>query len=318
MQGFYDDKLVVLNRNSLHLISGTTGSLQDTRVTALTNEVGCLARRSVVMKGNAMFFLSDDGVYAVEFLNDYNLRGADEPISKNIQPYIDRINKNLAGEAVGVLFNNRYYLAVALDSMPGANNATGNNAILVFNFLNKGWESIDTFGSNDFIIENLIIGSAAERNSIYAVSSLGGLHELEAAETSNDILVSGDSATSFPINSSLTTRGYALGNLDRKRFTDGQVTMQCVDGGLGEYSISFAAEDPDDLQPIGTTTMFLGGEVLGTGSQNEDETGNIRFRLGGIRGYLGTLTLTRTIGSPKITSIKVTGSVTNRQIISQK
>ena len=318
MQGFYDDKLVVLNRNSLHLISGTTGSLQDTRVTALTNEVGCLARRSVVMKGNAMFFLSDDGVYAVEFLNDYNLRGADEPISKNIQPYIDRINKNLAGEAVAVLFNNRYYLAVALDSMPGANNATGNNAILVFNFLNKGWESIDTFGSNDFIIENLIIGSAAERNSIYAVSSLGGLHELEAAETSNDILVSGDSATSFPINSSLTTRGYALGNLDRKRFTDGQVTMQCVEGGLGEYSISFAAEDPDDLQPIGTTTMFLGGEVLGTGSQNEDETGNIRFRLGGIRGYLGTLTLTRTIGSPKITSIKVTGSVTNRQIISQK
>jgi hypothetical protein len=91
--------------------------------------------------------------------------------------------------------------------------------------------------------------------------------------------------------------------------------MQCVDGGLGEYDISFAAEDPDNNQSIGTTTMFLDGTVLG--SVNEDETGNIRFRLGGIRGYLGTLTLTRTIGSPKITSIKVTGSVTNRQIISQ-
>jgi hypothetical protein len=318
MQGFYDDKLVVLNRNSLHLISGAAGGLQDARVTALTNEVGCLARKSVVMKGNAMFFLSDDGVYAVEFLNDYNLRGADEPISKNIQPYIDRINKNLAGDAVGVLFNNRYYLAVALDSIPGANNATGNNTILIFNFLNKGWESIDTFGLSSFNIENLIIGGAAERHSIYAVSSLGGLHELEAEETSNDILSSNDSSSSYPINSVLTTRGYSMGNLDRKRFTDGQITMQCVDGGLGEYSISFAAEDPDNQQAIGTTTMFLGGEILGTGSQNEDETGNIRFRLGGIRGYLGTLTLTRTIGSPKITSIKVTGSVTNRQIISQK
>jgi hypothetical protein len=318
MHGFYDDKLVVLNRNSLHLISGTTGSLNDTRVTELTKEVGCLARRSVVMKGAAMFFLSDDGVYAVEFLNDYNLRGADEPISKNIQPYIDRINKNLASDAVGVLFNNRYYLAVALDTVAGANNAIGNNTILVFNFLNKGWESIDTFGSSNFIIENLIVGSASERNSIYAVTSSGGLHELEAVETSNDILVSGNSMTSFPINASLTTRGYSFGNLDRKRFTDGQVTMQCVDGGLGEYDISFAAEDPDDLQAIGTTTMFLDGVVLGTGSQNEDETGNIRFRLGGIRGYLGTLTLTRTIGSPKITSIRVTGSVTNRQIISQK
>jgi hypothetical protein len=318
MQGFYDDKLVVLNRNSLHLISGTTGSLNDTRVTALTTEVGCLAKKSVVMKGNAMFFLSDEGVYAVEFLNDYNLRGADEPISKNIQPYIDRINKNLAAEAVGTLFNNRYYLAVALDSIAGANDATGNNTILIFNFLNKAWESIDTFGAGDFIIKNIIIGSAAERNSIYAVTSLGGVHELEAVETSNDSLVSDSLVTSFPIESSLTTRGYALGNLDRKRFTDGQVTMQCVDGGLGEYDISFAAEDPDNNQSIGTTTMFLDGVVLGTGSTNEDETGNIRFRLGGIRGYLGTLTLTRTIGSPKITSIKVTGSVTNRQIISQK
>jgi hypothetical protein len=317
MKGFYDDGLVVLNRNSLHLISGTVGSLSDTKVTQLTTEVGCLARKSVVMKGNAMFFLSDDGVYAVEFLNDYNLRGADEPISKNIQPYIDRINKNLASEAVGVLFNNRYYLAVALDSGAGANDAFGNNTILVFNFLNKAWESIDTFGASDFIIKNLIIGSASERDSIYAVTSLGGLHELEATESSLDNLVSAGATTSFSINSSLTTRGYALGNLDRKRFTDGQLTMQCVDGGLGEYAISFAAEDPDNNQSIGTTTDFLGGTVLGTGSAPEDETGNIRFRLGGIRGYVGSLTLTRTIGSPKITSIKVTGSVTNRQIISQ-
>ena len=317
MQGFYDDSLVVLNRNSLHLISGTAGSLTDTKVTQLTTEVGCLAKKSVVMKGNAMFFLSDDGVYAVEFLNDYNLRGADEPISKNIQPYIDRINKNLASEAVGVLFNNRYYLAVALDSSAGANNAIGNNTILIFNFLNKAWESIDTFNASDFIIKNLIIGSAAERDSIYAVTSLGGLHELEATESSNDNLVSGGTPTSFAINSSLTTRGYALGNLDRKRFTDGQLTMQCVGGGLGEYAISFAAEDPDNNQSIGTTTTFLDGTVLGTGAVNEDETGNIRFRLGGIRGYVGSLTLTRTIGSPKITSIKVTGSVTNRQIISQ-
>jgi hypothetical protein len=317
MQGFYDDKLVVLNRNSLHLISGTTGSLTDTKVTQLTTEVGCLAKKSVVMKGNAMFFLSDDGVYAVEFLNDYNLRGADEPISKNIQPYIDRINKNLVAEAVAVLFNNRYYLAVALDSIAGANDAAGNNTILVFNFLNKAWESIDTFGAGDFIIKNLIIGSAAERDSIYAVTSLGGLHELEATESSLDNLLSAGAATTFSINSSLTTRGYALGNLDRKRFTDGQVTMQCVNGGLGEYAISFAAEDPDNNQSIGTTTTFLGGTVLGTGSAPEDETGNIRFRLGGVRGYVGSLTLTRTIGSPKITSIKVTGSVTNRQIISQ-
>jgi hypothetical protein len=317
MQGFYDDSLVVLNRNSLHLISGTIGSLNDTKVTQLTTEVGCLARKSVVMKGNAMFFLSDDGIYAVEFLNDYNLRGADEPISKNIQPYIDRINKNLATEAVAVLFNNRYYLAVALDSVREANDARGNNSILIFNFLNKAWESVDTFDSSDFIIKDLIVGGAAERHSIYAVTSLGGLHELEATESSNDILVAPNGTESFMVESRLVTRGYSLRSLDRKRFTDGQITMQCVNGGLGEYSISFAAEDPDNNEVIGTTTDFIGGTVLGTGSAPEDETGNIRFRLGGIRGYVGSLTLTRTIGSPRITSLKVTASVTNRQIISQ-
>ena len=99
--------------------------------------VVCLARKSVVMRANTMMFLSDDGVYSVEFLNDYNLRGAEEPISKKIQPYIDRINKDYADRAVGILFDNRYYLAVPLDSVAGANDARGNNSILVFNFLNK-------------------------------------------------------------------------------------------------------------------------------------------------------------------------------------
>ena len=319
MHGFYDDQLVVLNRNSLHLISGTLGSLSDTKVTELTSEVGCLARKSVVMRGNVMLFLSDDGVYGVEFLNDYNLRGTDEPLSKNIQPYIDRLNKNFANKAVGVLHENRYYLAVPLDSAPGANDSYGNNSILVFNFLNKGWESLDTFGDSRFLIEDFVIGSAGVRNNIYAVTSNGGLHQLEASESSNDTL-NVDNSTSVvspSITSSLTTRGYDLGTMERKRFTDAQVNIQTIAGQSGEYDISFAAEDPDDAQLIGTTTDFL-GELLTPSTTNEAETASIRCRLGGIRGFTGTMILTRNIGSPKINSVKVAGSVTNRQIISQR
>ena len=321
MHGFYEDRLIIFNRNSLHLITGTTGSLLDTRVTELTSEVGCLSRKTIVSRGNTVMFLSDDGVYAVEFLNDYNLRGADEPISKNIQPYIDRINKDYADEAVGVLYNNRYYLAVPLDSAPGIGDARGNNSILVFNFLNKGWESLDTFGDSNFLIKNFVIGSADVRNNIYAVTANGGLHQLEAVDSSIDRLSvsnTGSLVVTPTINSILTTRGYDFGNMDRKRFTDAQVVMQNLSGETGEYSISFAAEDPDDSQLIGTTTDFLGGEVLAPSSANEAETAGIRCRLGGIRGYTGTMILTRTIGSPKINSIKVSGSITNRQIISQK
>ena len=321
MHGFYEDRLIIFNRNSLHLITGTTGSLLDTRVTELTSEVGCLSRKTIVSRGNTVMFLSDDGVYAVEFLNDYNLRGADEPISKNIQPYIDRINKDYVDKSVGILYNNRYYLAVPLDSVAGANDARGNNSILVFNFLNKGWESLDTFGDSNFLIKNFIIGSADLRNNIYAVTANGGLHQLEAVDSSIDRLSvsnTGSLVVTPTINALLTTRGYDFGNMDRKRFTDAQVVMQNLAGETGEYSISFAAEDPDDTQLIGTTTDFLGGEVLAPSFANEAETAGIRCRLGGIRGYTGTMILTRTIGSPKINSIKVSGSITNRQIISQK
>jgi len=319
MHGFYDDGLVVLNRNSLHLVKGTLGSLLDVTVKELTSEIGCLARKSVVMRGNAMLFLSDDGVYGVEFLNDYNLRGTEEPLSKNIQPYIDRINADYSDRAVGILFENRYYLAVPLDSVPGAGDSYGNNAILVYNFLNKGWESLDTFGDSRFLIKDFVIGSASERNNIYAVTSNGGLHQIEASESSNDTLNVDNSAAvvSPTINASLTTRGYDLGTMERKRFTDAQINIQSLPGQNSEYNIAFAAEDPDDAQTIGTTTTLLGG-LLTPSTATEAETASIRCRLGGIRGFTGTMILTRTVGSPKINSIKVAGSVTNRQIISQR
>jgi hypothetical protein len=321
MHGFYEDRLIVLNRNSLHQIKGTQGSLLDTSVTELTSEVGCLARKSVVMRANTMMFLSDDGVYSVEFLNDYNLRGAEEPISKDIQPYIDRLNKDLSNKSVGMLFDNRYYLAVPLDSAPGINDARGNNSILVYNFLNGGWESLDTFGDSRFLIEDLIVGSAGVRNNLYAVTANGGLHQLEAFDSENDsISVSNinDEKTSSPVLAKLTTRGYDLQTMERKRYTDAQITMQGLPNQSSEYLIEFASEDPDNAESIGTTTTFLNGEILSSPNASESETASIRCRLGGIRGYTGTMILTRTQGSAKINSIKVAGSVTNRQIISQK
>jgi len=320
-QPFYDDNLIVLNRNSIHNIKGTQGSLEDTQVFDMTKEVGCLARKSLVLKGNTLIFLSDDGVYALEFLNDYNLRGTEEPLSKNIQPYIDRINKSKAVDSVAVYHNNRYYLAVPLDSVVNANDAYGNNTILIFNFLNKAWESIDVFGSTDFFVNNLIVAGSGARDDIFAVSTNGSLHIMESTDGLNDILSVGTtnpSVASPLISSILTTRGYDLDTLERKRFTSGQVQMQCLTGDIGEYSIAFSAEDPDAATTIGTTTELLGGTILGPSDANEAESANIRCRLAGIRGITGTMTLTRTFGSPKINSITISGSVTNRQTISQK
>ena len=319
MHGFYDDALVVMNRNSIHAVVGTQGSLADTVVKELTSEVGCLARKSVVMQANNLIFLSDNGVYALTFLNDYNLRGTEEPLSKNIQPYIDRINARLAENSTAVYYDNRYYLAVPLDSAAGAGDAQGNNAILVFNFLNKGWESLDTYGTSGFLITDFVTAGAGVRNDLYAVSSSGGIHKMEATEAPNDSISAEFGSTTLdvePIYSSLTTRGYDMGTQERKRFTDFQTQIQSFPAGSPSiFNVSFSTEDPDNAFPIGNTSDLIGD--LSNAAQ-EEETANIRGRLGGLRGYTGTMILTRTLGSPKVHSVKISGAVSNRAIISQK
>jgi hypothetical protein len=319
MHGFYDDALVVMNRNSIHAVVGTQGSLADTVVKELTSEVGCLARKSVVMQANNLMFLSDNGVYALTFLNDYNLRGTEEPLSKNVQPYIDRINARLAGNATAVYHDNRYYLAVPLDSVAGAGDAQGNNAILVFNFLNKGWESLDTYGTSGFLITDFVTAGAGVRNDLYAVSSSGGIHKMEAVDSPADSISAefGSSSTTSPsINASLTTRGYDFGTQERKRFTDFQTQIQSFPAGSpSTFDVSFSTEDPDNAFPIGSTDALIGDL---SNSDNEEETANVRGRLGGLRGYTGTMILTRTSGSPKVHSVKISGAVSNRAIISQK
>jgi hypothetical protein len=318
MHGFYDDSLVVFNRNSIHLVKGTQGSLEDTVVKELTNEVGCLARKSVVIQGNTLIFLSDNGVYGLEFMNDYNLRGTREPMSKKIQPYIDRINKEKASGAVAAYFDNRYYLAVPLNSSTNTNDATlGNNALLVFNFLNGAWESVDTYGNSGFLIQNLIVGSAGERSALYAVSQNGGVNQIDAVEGSTDSISINDSTKYFSINSYVSSRGYDLGTLERKRFTDAQIQIQTLPNQETDMDISFAAEDPDNSQSIGTFGGLLGGPLIPS-DPNEEETATIRARVGGSRGIVGSIKLTRLTGSPKVHSLKVAGSVTNRQIISQR
>ena len=319
MHGFYDDALVVMNRNSIYAVVGTQGSLADTVVKELTSEVGCLSRKSVVMQANNLIFLSDNGVYALTFLNDYNLRGTEEPLSKNIQPYIDRINARLAGNSTAVYYDNRYYLAVPLDSVAGANDAQGNNAILVFNFLNKGWESLDTYGTSGFLITDFVTAGAGVRNDLYAVSSSGGIHKMEATEAPNDSISAEFGSTTLdiePIYSSLTTRGYDMGTQERKRFTDFQTQIQSFPAGSpSTFNVSFSTEDPDNASPIGDTTNLI-GDLSNT--DQEEETANVRGRLGGLRGYTGTMILTRSLGSPKVHSVKISGAVSNRAIISQK
>jgi hypothetical protein len=132
LHSFAEDRLLVFNRNSIHLVENTT-NLQGASTRLLTNEVGCVARKSIVQVGNQVIFLSDNGIYGTQFLDEYNLRGTETPLSEPINETIQRINKSAWENSVATYFDNRYFIAVPLDD------STSNNAILVYNFLNKQW-----------------------------------------------------------------------------------------------------------------------------------------------------------------------------------
>jgi hypothetical protein len=323
---FYEDGMIVFNRNSLHLITGTQGTLSDTVLREMTREVGCVSRKSIVSKGNLVLFLSDDGVYALEFLDEYNLRGTEEPLSKAIQPYIDRINKTLASGAVGIYFNNRYFLAVPLDSSVGADDARGNNALLVYNMKNKGWESVDTFGDDDFFITNLLRGQSEERNELYIINNNGGVHLAESNFLPQDtysITVTG-AESQAGIDYELQTRGYTFNDYGRKKYTKTTIQMQSGSMSASDVDFNFSTEDPDTSDGFVTDISTLLDTSIGLpGQLDAGENADFSFRLGNPRGVYGVLTIKRkivglsAIGRPKVTSIAIEATKTNSQTITQ-
>lgn len=320
MQPFYDDTMLVFQRNSIHGIFGVSGSLADAQTRELTREIGLLARGSLAAHGAQIMFLSDNGVYQIGFIDQYNLRGVEVPMSEAIQPYIDRINPDLAADAVGIYFANRYYLAVPLDSAKGAGDATGNNKVLVYNFLNRdqnsplgGWESVDSVSDSRWSILNFHIARAGERNDLYVVDSLGGVHRYDAMDRDSDYLTLAPSEdpSYFPVQAALQTREYDGETLERKRFIEVQTQIEASSQPV-DAEFFFATEDPDSTVDLGTLSAELGEPVVGNGSASS------RKRVGGYRGHGGTVTITPTAGRPKIKSVKVTASVTNKATTWQK
>ena len=308
IQPFSEDNVVVFNRNTIHLIRGVSQPLKDVAVQEVTREVGCIARKTVVQVGNQIFFLSDNGVYSVNFEDLYNLRGASIPMSEAINPLIQRINPLYITNCVATYHDNRYYIAVPLDT------STENNAIFIYNFLNQGWESLDIIEQNGWNVREFIRAGAGGLNSLYVVNKDGGIHILDYREDDRDVvnLQIGGTATSYPINSELKTRQYTGGTMDRKRFNSFELQAQSSDSNVSDVQISFLTENPDSSEFLDSLSTML-GETLPI-----SEDASARGRVGNVRGYGGQFVLAPTIGRPKIRTVKVAAQLTDQGINSKQ
>ena len=192
--------------------------------------------------GGGVFFLSDNGVYFLQpqpaSSESMKLLTMADPISAAIDDVIQRINRTYAHRAVATYWNNRYYLAVPLDS------SVDNNAILVYNFILKQWESVDTYPSG-FDVFDFVIAKRDNQRRMYIIDTDNGIFLSEQLnwDEYQDWAV-GDpnagkpvlpfyipttlEALSFPanpINAILKTRRYSFNSIGDKRFSTAEVEM---------------------------------------------------------------------------------------------
>jgi hypothetical protein len=316
LHSFSDNSLLVFNRNSIHTVQNTV-NLQGSVAKLLTNEVGCVARKSIIQVGNQVIFLSDNGVYGTQFLDEYNLRGTETPMSEAINETINRINRNHWEESRAVYLDNRYYIAVPLDCTVNGVlvEAQRNNAILIFNFLNAQWESIDmvadeTGGVNkEWDIENLIVAGNGSARGVYAINQLGGIHKLDTRLDGRDRVVTsiGQPATTHSVPASITTRQYTLGAMDRKNWKQFEMHVESSSTNTSNFDISAETENPDSDIPLQSLSDYISGDSLPAG-----EDVSIRARIGNRRGYGIQYTINNTQGRPKIRAIETNGSISFR------
>lgn len=307
---FNDDNLLAFNRNSIHLLKGVSGALADVETVLVTAEIGCVARKSLVTYGNQVFFLSDNGVYALSFIDEYNLRGTDLPISEDIQDYIDRINPEASDGAIAAYHDNRYWLWIPLDD------STTNNVCLVYNFLNKGWESVDTFATSSADIIGAHESTSGKRNELFIVTGEGGVARVTNTDRDTDLMVNSAGAedtAEYAVASRFLSRQLTAGTMDRKKWIYLEAHVRASDTTAADGGFSIVVEDPDSTSAVATISDTFAGEEIPSGNG-----ATIRARCGNIRGYGAQVDFQPSVGRPRLRTAKLTGAVNYRSTTSEK
>ena len=309
MHSFSEDVLIVFNRNSIHLVEGTS-VVKNATTRLLTDEIGIIGKNTIEQVGNQILFLSDNGVYGIGFIEGYQLRGLEVPLSESIQKTIDRINKDNISKSQSCYFDNRYYLAVPLNDEDGTQRREC-NAILIYNFLNKQWESIDTVNNQAFNIRNMFVAGEGLSRGVYVTNNLGGINKLEERVDGIDVytVTIGGTNVFTQAKGALTTRQYTYNTLDRKKWRSFEMHVESAPSNKSNFDINGELENLDREISIGTLNEFNGNSDL-----SEGEDVSIRGRLGNPRAYGVQFKITNPLGRPIVRALKVDGIESFRSV----
>jgi hypothetical protein len=226
--------------------------------------------------------------------SELSLQNTEAPLSDAINDQIQLINWAYASNAVATFWNNRYYLAVPTGT------STTNNTVLVFNFLNGEWESVDTFpGGYDILNFHVISYNGTKR--IHSVGTYGYVSLLEGGGATDMFGPPGYSSTYF-IPGSLKTRNYLAGTHDIKRVRRFQLEANLTNGAT--FTTNYVLTNPDYTPtPVSYVAMSTTDVTL--------------RRTVNRRGTSGRLEIVTSVGQPELTAVTIEADVTSRQTINQ-
>jgi hypothetical protein len=318
--GFYPwtaNKVLVLKTNSIYELVVSDNStnpsiiLAETTVKSLTQDIGCIAKRSMGNVSGSVFFLSQSGIYALNPQIDVNLIANTLPLSRSVQKYIDSIDLVNANKAVGQIYSGRYYLAI-----PVILDGISRVAVFVYNLNNKDWESIDTYPVG-FNIDNIIIARYGSQRKMFFIDKKTGIYLAEELDVDQfGSTVGGKTLPQFlkfylnsynfthtNIKMYAKTRQYDFNDLQTKRYTMGE--MYANYGIEGAIQVNVNTQNPDTGAMVDISTA---------------SNGNIMTRAFPLR-KLGTnieFELTSLQGRPSVYSIFVEATSAGRDIHSEK
>jgi len=298
---YQEDQLIVFMRNSIHLINNVaTTSAANTY--EITRQHGCVARKSIAQSGPQTFFLSDNGVVVLSPGTDpakglgvaiSKVTGETIPMTRQIQDQFEDVNYAHADKACGVVYDNKYYLAVP------TGNSTVPNAIFVYNLLTSTWVSVDSYpamsGSLAFHVDDWVVcshGSDPTKRRLFACNDTGWyLMEENASDDSGRKIGSSSESGTTAIAGKLVTRAYTLGNQEVKRWRRGQLAVNTVNNDA--FTIKVNTLDPDKSETVLSHTASGTEEAL------------LRFGTGRTRGYGAQVEINVTSGRPSFRHVSL-------------
>jgi hypothetical protein len=140
-------RLAVFKQNSTYVVSTdpTASSIANWPIENVSQDIGCVAHRTVCQVGANLYWLAQDGVRNMQRI----LQGADqeisEPLSKIVNSTINEINTTYIKKASAVYYRNRYILSAPIGS------SDVNNCSIVYNTVHKAWSGKWTnFSASEF------------------------------------------------------------------------------------------------------------------------------------------------------------------------